>query len=214
METVILLHGLYMTGSELVVLRNRLRHVHGFRTRVFKYRSVGAGLAENAERLHRFVEDSDGPQVHLLGHSLGGVVMLQMMKASPLSRPGRLICLGSPLRGSSLASHFLRAPMGVHLVGKSLQELALAPRLGAWPGDRDLGIIAGSLNLGLGAWLGAVTGPSDGTVSVEETRLPGAADHLVLPVCHISMLFSPRVADQAANFLRHGSFERDTTVAA
>ena len=83
-----------------------------------------------------------------------------------------------------------------------------------WPGERDLGIIAGSLNFGLGAVLGAVAGPSDGTVSVEETRLPGAADHLVLPVCHVSMLFSPRVADQAANFLRHGSFEREATAAA
>lgn len=44
METIILLHGLYMNGSELHVLRRRLRHVHGFRTRVLKYRSVGSGL--------------------------------------------------------------------------------------------------------------------------------------------------------------------------
>lgn len=44
METIILLHGLYMNGSELNVLRQRLRHGHGFRTRVFKCRSVGSGL--------------------------------------------------------------------------------------------------------------------------------------------------------------------------
>jgi pimeloyl-ACP methyl ester carboxylesterase len=208
METVILLHGLYMTGSELVMLRGRLRK-HGFRTRIFKYRSVGAGLAENAERLHRFVADSEGPRVHLLGHSLGGVVMLQMLQAYPLDeRPGRVLCLGSPLRGSSLAGAFLRLPLGHHLVGRTLQEAGARPELAAWHGGRDLGIIAGSLNLGLGSLLGAVSGPSDGTVSVEETRLPGAADHLVLPVCHVSMLFSTQVADQAAAFLRRGSFSR------
>jgi hypothetical protein len=48
--------------------------------------------------------------------------------------------------------------------------------------------------------------PHDGTVAVAETRIEGAADHLVLPVTHLSMLWSAAVADQAVHFLREGRF--------
>jgi hypothetical protein len=38
--------------------------------------------------------------------------------------------------------------------------------------------------------------------------LPGASDHLLLPVSHTGMLFSPDVAHQVGHFLEHGSFDR------
>jgi len=50
--------------------------------------------------------------------------------------------------------------------------------------------------------------PSDGVVTVDETRLPGLSDHLVLPVSHSGMLISREVALQTAAFLRYGRFER------
>lgn len=209
MDTVILVHGLYMTGVELGFLRRRLRQVHGFRTRIFRYRSVGASLAENAERLQAFVAAREGPRVHLLGHSLGGVVLVQMLQASPPGSAGRVVCLGSPLRGSSLARAYTSVPLGRHLVGRSMVDASADGALPAWRGERELGIIAGSSPVGFGTLIGAVSGPSDGTVSVAETRLPGATDHLVLPVCHFSMLFSPQVADQAACFFREGHFQRE-----
>ena len=214
MDTVILVHGLYMTGAELGFLRHRLARVHGFRTRIFRYRSVGASLAENAERLQAFVAASDGPRVHLLGHSLGGVVLVQMLQASPPGSAGRVVCLGSPLRGSSLARAYARMPLGRHLVGRSMGDAQADGALPAWRGGRELGVIAGSTPVGFGALLGVVPSPSDGTVSVEETRLPGATDHLVLPVCHFSMLFSSQVADQAAGFFRDGHFRREALAAA
>jgi hypothetical protein len=55
--------------------------------------------------------------------------------------------------------------------------------------------------------LGRLPGPHDGTVAVAETRLPGATDHVVLPVTHFSMLTSRAVADQVVAFLRRGRFE-------
>jgi hypothetical protein len=53
--------------------------------------------------------------------------------------------------------------------------------------------------------------PSDGTVLVEETRLHGATDHVVMRVSHSGMLFSASVAKQAGVFLRTGRFERAAT---
>jgi pimeloyl-ACP methyl ester carboxylesterase len=214
MDTVILVHGLYMTGAELGFLRHRLARVHGFRTRIFRYRSVGASLAENAARLEAFVAASEGPRVHLLGHSLGGVVLVQMLQASPPTIAGRVVCLGSPLRGSSLARAYARVPLGRHLVGRSMNDVLREGALPAWRGERELGVIAGATPVGFGALLGVVPGPSDGTVSVEETRLAGVTDHLVLPVCHFSMLFSPQVADQAAAFFRAGRFRHEARAAA
>jgi hypothetical protein len=37
--------------------------------------------------------------------------------------------------------------------------------------------------------------------------LDGAKDHIVLPVTHTSMVFSPLVTTQIVNFLRDGKFD-------
>ena len=52
----------------------------------------------------------------------------------------------------------------------------------------------------------AMDSPSDGTVRVEETRLPGVSEHIVLPVSHTGMLFSDVVARAAARFLNTARF--------
>ena len=45
------------------------------------------------------------------------------------------------------------------------------------------------------------------TVSVDETRLPGLADHCIVHSTHTGLLFSRDAVGQAAHFLRHGRFE-------
>jgi hypothetical protein len=82
------------------------------------------------------------------------------------------------------------------------------PRERRWSCERDLGVIAGDLGVGLGRLLGRMDAPSDGTVLVEETDLPGATAQLRLPVSHTGLVFSAEVARQAAAFLRDGRFER------
>ena len=52
--------------------------------------------------------------------------------------------------------------------------------------------------------------PHDGTVSVEETELKGAADFIVMRVSHSGMLMSSQVASQVVIFLQTGQFEQDT----
>jgi hypothetical protein len=51
--------------------------------------------------------------------------------------------------------------------------------------------------------------PSDGVVSVEETRIAGMRDHIVLDVSHTGMLLSGAVARQICAFLRDGRFARE-----
>src|SRR5690606_613394 len=93
---------------------------------------------------------------------------------------------------------------GRALVGKCIAELVA--RGGCrWHGQCEVGVIAGSLALGFGRLVAPVPLPNDGTVAVEETLLPGAA-HLVLPVSHLSMLWSPTVAAEVVAFLESGRF--------
>jgi hypothetical protein len=66
--------------------------------------------------------------------------------------------------------------------------------------------VAGSYSLGVGQVLAGFAEDSDGTVAVSETRLPGATDHIVVPVSHMGMLVSARVARESAYFLREGRF--------
>ena len=75
-----------------------------------------------------------------------------------------------------------------------------------WSAERQLGVIAGDLSLGLGRLFGALGAPNDGTICVEETELPGASDRIVLPVSHTGILFSGEVARQTAAFLATGRF--------
>jgi hypothetical protein len=71
-----------------------------------------------------------------------------------------------------------------------------------------VGSLAGTRRFGLGAVLNDLQGANDGVVRVEETRLPGLADHLTLPVSHSGMLVSGEVARQCTAFLLDGTFRR------
>jgi hypothetical protein len=66
--------------------------------------------------------------------------------------------------------------------------------------------VAGTQPLGLGQLLAQFQEDNDGTVAVSETRMPGATDHIVLPVSHLGMLVSARVAQEVGRFLTSGAF--------
>jgi len=208
MNAVVLVHGLWLPGSETFLLRKRLRKA-GFSPSQYSYRSVSEDLTRNAARLAEFLRHVEGDTVHLVGHSLGGVVMLNMLERHAPERIGRLVCLASPLRGSSVAHSIARFPGGAQILGKSIADLQAGRSTARWSGEQDLGIIAGDFPLGAGQWLGRLPSPHDGTVAVEETKLEGATDHLVLPVSHLAMLWSRDVLDQVVSFLRAGHFQRE-----
>jgi hypothetical protein len=64
------------------------------------------------------------------------------------------------------------------------------------------------VGIGLGRLVGIHGAPSDGTIFVEETRLPGISQHLVLRISHTVLPFSWMVARQTAAFLNDGNFLR------
>jgi pimeloyl-ACP methyl ester carboxylesterase len=211
MRTVIVyVHGLWQRGGESIWLRRRLSLDLGAEALTFSYPSVTADVTANASALGTFLARVRADTVHLVGHSLGGLVILKFFEqeaAVPLPM-GRIVLLGSPLRGSRTARNLARLPLGKKILGRGIDEEALAVRERHWNRARELGVIAGDLGFGLGRLVGPLGAPSDGTVSVEETELPGAADRIVLRVSHTGMLFSAAVATQAGAFLSSGRFSR------
>jgi pimeloyl-ACP methyl ester carboxylesterase len=207
-DTVVLIHGLWMTGLESGLLRNRLRDEYGFDTRQYSYHTVQVGLEDNISQLHAFLDSVPGDTVHIVGHSLGGLLALHTLTRFPDHRRGRVVCLGSPLRGSSAARAMAGLPFGEDILGATIRDAVLSGGMTEYHGSREVGVIAGTLSVGLGVIVDNLPSPNDGTVAVEETRLPGIRDHLQLAVSHTGLLVSPLVASQTAYFLRHGEFAR------
>lgn len=204
-ESVVVAHGLFMPGAETRLLRHRLQQA-GFRPYLFRFPSVRGTLTRNSERLARFADGVPGDRLHFVGYSLGGVVTLHMLQRHRLNRVGRIVCMGSPLLGSRTASWFMQAEIGRPLVGRSMAEHADTGGMVRWDLDIDLGIIAGTRSMGLGMFVGNLPEPNDGTVAVDETRLPGATDHTTLPLTHTQLMFDRAAARQVVHFLRHGRF--------
>ncbi len=205
---VVYVHGLWLSGAEAWLLRRRLARELGAEERAFSYASVRASAADNASALADYLSRARADVLHLVGHSLGGVMIVKMFENPPRLPPGRIVLLGPPLNGSRAAEGLARLPLGRHLLGASMQQEVLPGRARVWHGGRDLGVIAGDWPLGLGRLVGALDGPHDGAVTVAETRLAGATDHIVLPVSHSAMVLSSAVALQTVRFLRDGRFTR------
>ena len=209
MISIVTVHGLWMRGAAMRVLRRRLMP-RGFTVHEFTYSSITGSLSDGAAALGAFVERVPGDAVHLVGHSLGGLLICALLERMVPERMGRIVCLGTPFKGSRTAARITRWPGGRHVVGKCLGEAHARGGFHSWRAGVEVGCIAGRMPFGVGRLLGPFPEPNDGTVAVEETRIAGLKDHIVLPVSHVALLWSAQVAAQVTHFLENGRFRHET----
>lgn len=205
-EAVVYVHGLWMSGGESLLLRRRLAREFGLRVHAFRYAAAAATMAEIISRLERYVRDLQPTTLHLVGHSLGGLVIYRFLERYPQQPPGRVVFLGTPSVASRAAVQASQSRLVASLMGRSVADELLRPRERRWRIDRPLGIIAGTQPLGFGQIVARFDEDCDGTIAVSETLLPGATDHITLPVSHLGMLVSARVARETGAFLQDGRF--------
>ncbi len=74
----------------------RLRRC-GFHSVVFSYPSMRDSLSQNALLLSHFVAGITAPRIHFIGHSLGGLLVLQMLAECPTSEPVALYWQVAPI---------------------------------------------------------------------------------------------------------------------
>jgi hypothetical protein len=133
------------------------------------------------------------------------LIALQALCQSPQAPVRRVVCLGSPLRGSGAASGMLRWAPAAAMFGHSAGLLRQGVQ--CWEGQAQVGVIAGRVPHGLGALFAGFDGEHDGTVAIHETRLAGLTDHVVVDASHSGLLFSAEAAGQAVAFLNEGRFQ-------
>jgi pimeloyl-ACP methyl ester carboxylesterase len=203
----VFVHGLWLTGAESLLLRRRIAASHGFACHSFTYRTVSNSVQPVIDQLTKFVSRIDADRVHFVGHSLGGIVLHRYFEAVKELPPGRVVFLGSPTVKSKTAETVGRLPVLRSMIGRMVTEELVQPSgARAWRCDRELGCIAGTRPMGLGRFFARFDEDSDGTIAVSETKLPGHTAHMTLPVSHMGLLLSPKVAVQVGAFLENGRF--------
>jgi pimeloyl-ACP methyl ester carboxylesterase len=195
---VVLAPGLWVPGAVMALLAARLAK-RGYAARIFSYRGRGP-YEENVEALARFARGS----TFFVGHSLGGVLTLDMLSRHPDIHADAVVLLGAPVRGCLAGRRLATARLGRWMLGECR---ALWEEHGArWTRGSPLGVIAGTISLGLGRALGSLPAPNDGVVCVEETTVEGMSERALVPAGHSMLVVSARVLELVERFLRSGRF--------
>ena len=210
---VVLIHGLGRTGMSMRVIAAALRKA-GYPT-LSPWYGLRRSMPEIVDYLHprigAFAAAHPGP-LHIVTHSLGGLVSRAFINAHRPAQLGRVVMLAPPNAGSELADFVFRlgldslilGPVGPHLrTGRADEH---EEELG--PVDFDLGVIAGDLPLDPIIAPLLLPGANDGKVAVAATRIDGMRDHIVLPVQHTFMVQDSRVIAQIMAYLATGAFVR------
>ena len=212
-DTVVLLHGLARSPLSLFRLEVSLRAA-GYNVRNLDYPSRSSDIASLAETtLGPVFADAlaQGPRIHVVTHSLGGILVRQYLHDHGVPAAlGRVVMLAPPNEGSEVVDRWrdwkifqlLNGPAGLEL-GTGATD---GPRgLGALPDGVEVGVIAGDRTLNpLFSWF--LPGPNDGKVSVAATHVEGEADHLTLHATHTWIMWRSDVEAQVKNFIREGRF--------
>lgn len=204
MSDVILVHGLWVPAAVMTPLAARLRAA-GYRCHLFDYPGQARPLEAHAERLARAARAIG--RAHFIGHSLGGLVVLDALERHRDVEVGNAVLLGTSVRGNFSGRRLARHAFGRWMLGAT-EPLWREGRAARWTRPEPLGVIAGTMPVGLGRLFGALPGPNDGVVRVAETEVEGMRDHIALNVGHSAMLLSARVAAQTKAFLEHARFDR------
>ncbi len=200
---VILVHGLWLNTWFMGILARRLRRA-GLVTETFGYAATRDGLERSARRLVQVIRSQPDTPVAIVAHSLGGIVTAKALAGHTGLPVRRVVLLGSPMVGSAVARQFSQWRFGGWLLGGSREDLVRgAPPLSA---TVQWAMIAGTLPLGIARFIGRLPLPNDGVVALAETRVPGLAGHWAVPVNHMGLIFSRRVAAGIIRFLEQGRF--------
>jgi len=206
---VVLLHGLARGHGSMARLDGYLRK-HGFETWSHTYPSRRHSIAYLASALTDQLVDVAGDRpLYAVTHSMGGIIVRHFR--DPRLHWTRIVMLAPPNRGSQLAAGLVRNPLFKWFYGPAATELADAS---AWPEPpAPFAVIAGTRNLALSnvtSWTVGRRFPAgvrnDGTVAVDETKLPGMAAFAEVDATHTWIMNSVEAWHLTNAYLRNGRF--------
>jgi alpha-beta hydrolase superfamily lysophospholipase len=211
-DCVVLLHGLARTAMSMNKMERELAAA-GYQTANIDYPSRDHTVEELAalavpEGIAACRARTGTEKIHFVTHSLGGILLRQYLADHELPELGRVVMLGPPNQGSSAVDElrdvpgfdWLNGPAGRQL-GKGENSVPL--KLG--PAELELGVIAGNRTIDP-ITSAVLENPDDGRVSVEDTKLDGMADFVVVEHSHAFMMRMARTIELTKAFLSDGRF--------
>jgi alpha-beta hydrolase superfamily lysophospholipase len=212
-DRVLLLHGLGRTARSMKRIEWDLR-ARGYDVVNITYPTRQCSIQELADHFLPPViarcAPSGGARLHIVTHSLGGILTRAYLEHHTIPQLGRVVMLAPPNQGSELADVLRRVAVLRWIMGPAFLQLGTAEhdlprRLG--PVRFEAGVLMGNRSMNP-LFSAAIPGPDDGKVSVASARVEGMKDFLVLPTSHTWMPWRRMTLDQIAHFLEHGRFRR------
>ena len=196
---VVIVHGLWMGAWQMRPLKNALVRAN-FRCYRYHYSSALAPYQQNQDGLARFIEQRIGAACHFVAHSMGGLLVLDLIQRRPELCAGHVVCLGTPINGSQVIKKLQRTPF------KTVLGHASAPLLKGvvleLPETIKVSLLAGTRSLGGGKLLARFNGENDGSVGLEETQAPWLTHHERLNLSHTQLVYSNRAQARVVALLR------------
>jgi pimeloyl-ACP methyl ester carboxylesterase len=217
-RVVLVLHGLVRSRTSGSGMAEFIRENGRLNAMTVGYASTQADVAAHARSLARVIENLGDKveEINFVAHSLGNLVIRHYLADQtdpkngrrPDGRIKRIVMVGPPNNGARMAEIFGRNSVFERIVGQSGQAIAsgwgdLAKHL-AVP-QVEFGIIAGG-NLDADGYNPLLPGDDDLILSVDETKLPGARDFLVIEGMHAFLMSYESVQEAALRFIEHGHF--------
>ena len=213
-EIVVLLHGLARTPRSLWKMERRLQEAG--------YLTLNRGYPSRRHSVEELVEEFLAPlvdevlakrepgRIHFVTHSLGGILVRAYAAEHGADAIGRVVMLAPPNHGSPLSDRLRGLGLYRRFFGPVGRELGtgeeeVPARL---PGpDFGVGVIAGTRSWWNPlAWVW-ISEASDGTVTVESTRLDEMADFREVAAGHSLIMRKNEVIALTRRFLEDGTFD-------
>ncbi len=216
-QIVILVHGLLRSAASMRKLGRFLEQNLDCQPLYFEYASTRRLVPDHAQALREVIEGlPEQLPIHFVGHSMGNIVVRLLLgdlqrdaRNDLLERIRSVVMLGPPNQGASFARQLARIGVLDWITGCGGQQLgpnwnSLQSRL-ATP-HCPFGIIAGRiaeplLNNPL------LDGQGDFVVTVDETRLEGATDHLEVSALHSFLMDCSEAQNATLRFIQSSSFK-------
>ena len=198
-ETVVLIHGLGGTRLDMWPLSRRLKH-QGFTPHCWGYFSLGRQIETYVSRLlkdlRKIEEDPDVRHFHLVGHSMGSIIVRAAIAQESFSKLRRIVMLAPPNGGSHVA----------RWLGPRLQWIApclsqLSDEEGSYVNQLS------QLETLPNVQLGIIEAAHDRVIAKECLRLQRQHDYVVVSGQHGILTWYSRTQRLVEQFLRFGQFE-------
>ena len=196
-QAVILVHGLWMSRWSFAWIAKNLQS-KGYKVYRFGYKTTSKPFEFNMQKLKAFVNSRQEKTVHLVAHSMGGILSMRCLP--DIRKSGKLVMLGSPINGSQASKAMGQKKWTSWMLKHATEPLTngvVDPEV-----FRESLMIAGTSNsIGIARLVTKLPKPNDGTVALNETIADWIGKHSTENTNHFRMLFHKNIKQKISEFL-------------